>query len=522
MNDSFGFALVSDFGVGVVQSLCRFYTEEGDQCGRWRQVELSAPAQGEAQVDAVDELHHQEELVSGATEVEDGNDVLVGQRHREPGLVHEELTEAGVAALLAGDSLDHELLFDPARAATTRQEDLGHSASGEWSNELVTAQLDAHRQDYSLHDLRTGDYAPMIRVVFGFARLSRLILVLTILGVAPALAQPVRPTVVVLSGAGATDGIHTSLRQLALRRGVALVDKRPPRVSPSTVRQTVERGVHAYQGFRYQGALKLFDQAVEALEIGDVVGVDPNVIEEVFIYRGLARFAVGDREAAWGDFVAAASVGPGRILDPVRFPPSAVETFERARREVAKAPRGAVNLQVPAGCKGSVDGVSYQGPRVVAHGYHFYGVQCRGQRVGGRFELSGELISLVPPLVTHQEMDVGSAKALARSRNAEQVVWVEVQSSESPTAFVRSVDLATGGARRVVVDAKEAPVNRAVIRMLEPPPELIGKAAPRKWYERPWVWAVAGAAVATAIVLPLTLGDSEKANFSVQPQGGLP
>jgi len=341
--------------------------------------------------------------------------------------------------------------------------------------------------------------------------------------VSPVAAQPVRAIVVVLSGSGASDSLAMALGRLAEARGVAFIDHRPPQVEASRVRALVGRAIDSYQGFRYPEAVGLLDQAVTALEGGDVVGVDPAVIADVFIYRGLARFALGDREAAWGDFVSAATVGPGRILDPVRFPPSAVETFERARAEVAKAARGAVSLQVPEGCRAAIDGIAYQGPRVLALGHHFYGVECRGQRVGGRFEASGELVSLTPPLVEVRSIDLEQASALASERGGAQLIWVDVAAAEPPTAVLQSVDFSTRTIRKQVAMASPAAVATVVNKFFEPPAELVKvEPEPRRWYKEPWLWAAVGAAVATVVILPLTVGGNDAGAFSVEPTGALP
>ena len=113
--------------------------ERRDQRRRWRGRALEA----RAEVAALDALHREEHLGPGAPEVEHRHDVLVGERHRQPRLAHEQIEEARIARALGADALDHQHLLDAGRPAP-RDEDLGHAAARERAQQLVPAQRARH------------------------------------------------------------------------------------------------------------------------------------------------------------------------------------------------------------------------------------------------------------------------------------------------------------------------------------------------------------------------------------------
>src|SRR5690606_38832409 len=96
---------------------------------------------------AVDVLHREEHVVADATEVEDRDDVLLDQGHRQLGLADEQLEEPRVAAAVLAQALDHQPLLD-ARDAAAGEVDLGHAAARQRSQELVATER-RHRGQYT-------------------------------------------------------------------------------------------------------------------------------------------------------------------------------------------------------------------------------------------------------------------------------------------------------------------------------------------------------------------------------------
>jgi hypothetical protein len=81
------------------------------------------------------------------------------------------------------------------------------------------------------------------------------------------------------------------------------------------------------------------------------------------------------------------------------------------------------------------------------------------------------------------------------------------------------LDLQAGSG--AIVDAAERMLDAAAspgLDLLGPP----GPGRPRAWYDRPWVWGAAGAALAAVILLPLALDDQPNASFQVRPGGDTP
>ncbi|MBT8493405.1 MAG: hypothetical protein KJO07_10145 [Deltaproteobacteria bacterium] len=345
-----------------------------------------------------------------------------------------------------------------------------------------------------------------------------------------AVAGPVRAqqgaAVVVLAGS-ADDRLASNVEAAAARRGFAFVDRRAKPQAPSPIPSIVGRAIDAYQGFRYPEAVRLLDRAVDALGRGDALRVPTQVIADVFVYRGLARVAVGDADGAWPEFIQAATLAPTRVLDPVRFPPSAVESFERARAEVVKAERARVGFKLPAKatCEVWADGRELRAASVsLSRGIHFYAVRCGSRRAGGRIEIVSNM-EIEPALSPEPERTVESAAALARSRGADIAVFVELTGGQPPTARVVAVDLKTRARRRRVVSGTAYAINVAIGQAIERSQPVVDKTVAReqtRWYQKPWVWAIAGAAVAAAVILPLTTGDDSSSSFRVAPTGSLP
>jgi hypothetical protein len=81
-----------------------------------------------------------------------------------------------------------------------------------------------------------------------------------------------------------------------------------------------------------------------------------------------------------------------------------------------------------------------------------------------------------------------------------------------------SAAVGLGGARA------QAAVAAALERLTSPPPTTPPPvvAAPPRWYERPWVWALAGVVVTSAVLLPFVFDSGAPDGFDVRPEGALP
>jgi hypothetical protein len=86
------------------------------------------PAEEHREIEPVDVLHRDEQGVADPAEVEDLDDVRVGQLDRYLGLGDEPRRELGVARELGQDPLDREGLLEAVRPVGLGQEHLGHAA----------------------------------------------------------------------------------------------------------------------------------------------------------------------------------------------------------------------------------------------------------------------------------------------------------------------------------------------------------------------------------------------------------
>jgi hypothetical protein len=88
------------------------------------------------------------------------NDVVVGQRRRDPGLVEEHLHDFRAFDELLAQTLDHQLLGEAFDARVLGAIDLGHAAGGDVLDEQILVAegrgLDVAQDAGSLVDPRNG------------------------------------------------------------------------------------------------------------------------------------------------------------------------------------------------------------------------------------------------------------------------------------------------------------------------------------------------------------------------------
>ena len=51
---------------------------------------------------------------------------------------------------------------------------------------------------------------------------------------------------------------------------------------------------------------------------------------------------------------------------------------------------------------------------------------------------------------------------------------------------------------------------------------VVETIAPVPWYRKPWLWGVAGAVVASAILIPFVIDSESSGGFDVRPGGAVP
>jgi hypothetical protein len=312
--------------------------------------------------------------------------------------------------------------------------------------------------------------------------------------------------------------------------GAAFVDVTPAAAPPPAAATLLARAVASYDALRYDDGLVALDDALAEAGRSGAAGLTPAELSDLHLYRGLIVLQGGDTSRAWDDLVHSATVDPARILDPLRFPPKVLAAFQRAAREVKAQPRATLVVAAGSGCRTFVDAREVAGaPPDVPFGLHYVRAACAGAAAGAAVLVSQSRTEVplapAPPAPPSDE----SAAALARTRGARAVLVVAATRSSGapPTVWLRLRDAASGralGDASVALDpggSAAADAGAAARRLVDRATGAVAldlSPPARAWYEQPWVWAAAAAAVTAAILLPFTIGTSSPNGFRVAPQ----
>lgn len=307
----------------------------------------------------------------------------------------------------------------------------------------------------------------------------------------------------------------------AARAGASYVDASPEAVPLPDPRPLIKRGIAAYGSLEFDAALTALDAATAIVDQTGAAQVDSATLGDLFLHRALTHTQRGDDSRAWDDFLGAAGIDPTRVLDPAGFPPRAVERFEQARAQIAATPRGRVKLVGPPGCKVRIDGAAMGAAELeLAFGRHWLDAVCEG-RAAVRRRLLVDRPILEVPLAGAEIKPPDDAALLiqARTASARAIVAVTVVAR---AAVVRRIGVDGKEQDRASVALRGAPaadaraVALAVGRMLAPP----SPAEKLPWYQSRWMWAAAGAAAVSAILIPLAVTSGGSApTVSVRPSG---
>ncbi len=310
-----------------------------------------------------------------------------------------------------------------------------------------------------------------------------------------------------------------ALDQVARRRGTVLLDLSPRAPAAPTAPESLRRAGEAYRDFRYDAALKLLESAMAEAARTGAAGLSPAELSDLFIDRALVFTQRGDTARAWEDFTAAATLAPTRKLDPVRFSPRVIETFDRAVAAVTADPPVTLAIDAPAACSAFIDGRPTGDQRTVQvrRGEHYARVECPDRPAwGDRVLAQPDGAPVRPALPPEARPDRKAALERARRRGARTAIWAVVAATnDHPTLSMELVDLARGKTLATVFArigsqsaAEIATAADKLIDRIVAPPRPVIVAGPTHWYERPWVWGIGGVLAASAIILPLTLGNS--------------
>lgn len=298
--------------------------------------------------------------------------------------------------------------------------------------------------------------------------------------------------------------------------GAAVIDKTPKPEAAAQTAQLVQQGIDAFERLEFDPSWQLLESARSEVDRTGAAGLTQAQLSDLFLYRGLIKTQQGDTNAAWEELVVSNTVDPTRELDPGRFAPKIRAEFERAQASVKEKGRANVTVTAPEGCRVFVDATYTAGPVDVIVGRHWVHVTCPDRYPEGkRFELVDNKPATLPitplPLVAPTDTDL---LVQARAAGARAFVVAEVRNNIA-TARLVGLDGRERDRRTVSIGSDLAPLADAVTALLSPRPRT-------PWYRTKWMWAAGGAAVAAAILVPLTVlvtQDSGTPTITVRPTG---
>ncbi|MCG8419150.1 MAG: hypothetical protein MJE77_14545 [Proteobacteria bacterium] len=361
--------------------------------------------------------------------------------------------------------------------------------------------------------------------------------VLCVLSARPeiALADPV-PLIIVTAPSAASDAAKPMLDALgrfARERGTVLLDLSPAADPKPQAGRHLRRSIEDYQAFRFQSALENLDVGLAEAARTGALGLSPSELSDLLIYRALVLTELGDAARAWDDFVRAVVLDPSRRLDTARFPPRATEPFARAVKQVSQAADSELTIAAPDHCRVVLDGRQIRPGQMqpVKWGEHYVHVVCP-ERVlyGTRVLVKGPRRLIEPRFDSRPKPTLADGLRTARKQGVQSFLWAQLAFPDgvTPTLTLALIDTSSGSERRRVIvragPGRENDIAGAAARLVSPDPVAI-ESSPgpaRAWYRRPWVWGIAGATLATAILLPFAIGSDSASHFDVRLRGEVP
>lgn len=316
-----------------------------------------------------------------------------------------------------------------------------------------------------------------------------------------------------------------ALARAAEQRGTAFVDLSPAAPPPAEAPRDLARAIEAYHQVAYDDALARADDGLTEAATSGARGLTPAQLGELYLYRALAASELGDSARAWDDFLRAATVDPTRTLDPARFAPRVVESYQRAVAAVAAQPRLTALVEAPAACRRWLDGREATEAELGAvRGEHIVRVECPGHAPwGASIALATDRQVIRPALVAEEPPGPAALGASAAARGLDGAVLARVTTVEGRAVLVLERVARDGRvARRVsaTLGRDAGPAARGALdRLLEVGGPVVATTRPaeRRWYEHPLVWGAVGVAVASAILVPIALSGGDGATgFDVE------
>ena len=142
-------------------------------------------------------------------------------------------------------------------------------------------------------------------------------------------------------------------------------------------RARLEEGRVLYERADFEPAADVLGRAIPALEDGSLGTTDIKDLLDALLLLGLARFGLGEPDAAAAPWTRLVELDPNRQLDPVNYPPKVVQGFDEVRQKVLDRRRGTLIIDAPDGATVHVDGLKLSDRTIkVPPGDHFVVVRA--------------------------------------------------------------------------------------------------------------------------------------------------
>jgi hypothetical protein len=501
--------------VGVVEGGAhRLDDEEGGgdvEAGAGGRVALEA---GER--DAVDRFHDEVGLVGVDAEVEDLDDVAVGEALDDLGLGAQQRGDAGARGELAADLLDDDALAEAAGSVEMGQIHFAEPAAPEPLADDVSAQASGPA------------HPPMIRHRDSFpARIARGCVVWAVAVTArPAAAEevlvwPRTPTTATAEAEAALRAAGHRPREFAGLRAQMIAEDAAAQAAARAALAEVERDLAsaraAFLGQRYAEMIAALERA-EATAVA-TLGAGPACVATVWeleFQLGLAllsRGQAGDAERARARFAVALAVDPQRRPEAGLYGPDVGLAFVQAVDAVARTPARPIavtlapdDAAIAVDCRPVTEAGLRPGLHVVRVEAPGFNSEARVVEVGAAGELQVALrADAAGPLgawwVRGGLDPIGaSARAAVQARvGAVQVIWLVEEDAQHVARA-----MSAGQLRRV---ARAATAGEAVVQVLAVPvPTRDRPAQQRRPRRRAGLWIGLASAALGGVALGLGLG----------------
>ena len=309
----------------------------------------------------------------------------------------------------------------------------------------------------------------------------------------------VHPLYVHLPDAQENDALRRTFTAAALRIGlkpVEVVDvpAPPPPKAPDLLKIAL---INA-QKMAFDEVRRDLDAAVAEIAATGGAGLSTEQLSDVYLYRAMA-VARADwnataaappsegRTRAFEDYLRAATMTPGRSLNPRELPPQVVADFQRAVEEVRRRPRGTLVVKGSASAEVALDGGALTPVaggitfRDLAYGEHVVHVEEIGRVPwGATVMFDAPSLDLEIPARGALTLDDATAATHARRMGARFALVAEPKGGPGAPIALRLVDeagmqrdaaLVKGGSEPGLIDAAVMRLDEQARRIAQVPPD---------------------------------------------------